>query len=301
MEREIAFQKDSNFCQFIADTDQMNSELCLVECGMERCKPDKPSQTRPRDTYLVHFVLDGRGVLEIGHTTYSLKRGQIFALTPHVQHLYRPDPHMPWHYVWIAFGGTKAAYYLEKAGITPEAPIRKTYVEPERFQFLIDKVLRYSRTSIACELFRTSILYEMMALLVDSQTPKACRESFSYDASPEIYVDSAVKYIQANYDHINVSDVAAHLGISRYYLSHIFKEKLQISPQAYLVQCRMETSAALLRCTQLPIQEIAKRVGYENPMTFSKMFKSVYALSPRNYREKILRETRESEPNSEAK
>lgn len=74
------------------------------------------------------------------------------------------------------------------------------------------------------------------------------------------------------------------MGINRSYLSDIFKKKLGMPPQNYLVHYRMERGGELLRTTELPIQEVAKRSGYDNPLTFTKMFKKTYGVSPREYR-----------------
>ncbi len=100
-----------------------------------------------------------------------------------------------------------------------------------------------------------------------------------------------MEYIQRHYSLIRVNDIASYLGISRYYLAHIFKEKLHVSPQEYLLNYRLERSAMLLRTTGLSIQEISEKAGYENPLTFSKIFKNAYGLSPKNYRAKILMES----------
>ena len=57
------------------------------------------------------------------------------------------------------------------------------------------------------------------------------------------------------------------------------------SPQEYLLQCRLRHACKLLSETNNPIQEIARNVGYDNPLTFSKIFKSYYGISPRAFRE----------------
>ncbi|MDO5550738.1 MAG: helix-turn-helix transcriptional regulator, partial [Lachnospiraceae bacterium] len=59
---------------------------------------------------------------------------------------------------------------------------------------------------------------------------------------------------------------------------------LGVSPQQYLLQYRLDMACQLLRTTELPIQDIAKRIGYDNQLTFSKMFKKKYEVSPKQYR-----------------
>ncbi len=51
-----------------------------------------------------------------------------------------------------------------------------------------------------------------------------------------------------------------------------------------MLQCRLRRACKLLAETGNPIQEIARNVGYDNPLTFSKIFKSYYGISPREYR-----------------
>lgn len=50
---------------------------------------------------------------------------------------------------------------------------------------------------------------------------------------------------------------------------------------------RLEQGRLLLQNTDLPVQEVAERIGYEDPLTFSKMFKNTYGKSPKKYREQL--------------
>ena len=63
---------------------------------------------------------------------------------------------------------------------------------------------------------------------------------------------------------------------------------MDISPQEYLLSYRLEQGSRLLRTTKMSVQEIAESIGYENPLTFSKMFKNAYGVSPKYYRMKVL-------------
>ncbi|MCC8074651.1 MAG: AraC family transcriptional regulator [Clostridiales bacterium] len=105
-----------------------------------------------------------------------------------------------------------------------------------------------------------------------------------HEYAPDVYVNHALDFIRYNYASIKVNDVAKYIGINRSYLTNIFKKKMGISPQEYLLQYRLSRGCELLLETRYSIQEIAQKIGYENPLTFSKMFKNVYGVSPRNYR-----------------
>ena len=65
--------------------------------------------------------------------------------------------------------------------------------------------------------------------------------------------------------------------------------------QEYLIQCKLQKAITFLIETNNPIQEIARQVGYDNPLTFSKTFKNFYGVSPKTYRQ----QHREADMNSE--
>ena len=98
-------------------------------------------------------------------------------------------------------------------------------------------------------------------------------------------MDYAANYIQANFATAKIGDVARYVGVHRSYLTNIFKKKLGVSPQEYLLHARMKRARMLLMDSNLPIQEISHAVGYDNPLTFSKVFKCFYSISPKLYRQ----------------
>ncbi len=270
-------------------------ELYLTVCGTERCTADKFYGPIVRRDYHMHFILSGKGTLEMAGKVYKLHRGQIFVTVPNVDVFYYSDPKDPWHYGWVSFNGSKAALYLEKAGITADHPVRDAYLEPEEFLTITEEILNHHEITVANELTRTALLYQILALLVNSQNQNLERQNkpIPHDYSPDVYVDNALRYIHNHYAHAKVSEIAAYIGITRSYLTHIFKQKMEISPQEYLMSYRLEQSSRLLRTTNMSIQEIADEIGYENPLTFSKMFKNAYGVSPKNYRLKVFEQEKE--------
>ena len=58
------------------------------------------------------------------------------------------------------------------------------------------------------------------------------------------------------------------------------------SPQEFLINYRMTKAASLLKTTDLSVGEISLLVGYTNQLHFSRAFKNVFRISPREYRQK---------------
>ena len=83
---------------------------------------------------------------------------------------------------------------------------------------------------------------------------------------------------------ISVVDIANRLGINRSYFGKIFKQTLKQTPQEFLINYRMIKATELLRLTKMSIGDISKAVGYENQLHFSRAFKKIYNISPREWR-----------------
>ncbi len=137
-------------------------------------------------------------------------------------------------------------------------------------------------------MLRTSYLYEFLALMATTYTEHLdeTQKKKPLDYSPDVYVHAAQEYIHENYQKARVSDVADYIGISRYYLSHLFNEKLKLSPKDYIFEFRMDKSKELLRTTGESIAQISEKIGYEEPLTYSKAFKKRYGITPKQYRDK---------------
>jgi len=94
-------------------------------------------------------------------------------------------------------------------------------------------------------------------------------------------------YIDQNYmKEINLTEIAANLYISPFYLAHVFKKEIGFSPIQYVINRRIGESQNILITTKKPITEIAKMVGYDNPNYFNLLFKKITGMSPGKFRKK---------------
>lgn len=99
-------------------------------------------------------------------------------------------------------------------------------------------------------------------------------------------IESAKEIIDANLtDHWSLALLASKAGINEFKLKTGFRELYNTTPYEYLVGLRLEKGKALLEDTDLSIQEIADKVRFDSYRGFSKAFKSLYGILPREYRE----------------
>jgi two-component system response regulator YesN len=83
---------------------------------------------------------------------------------------------------------------------------------------------------------------------------------------------------------IHLGDAAESARVSEAHLSRLFSEHLKISFSDYLTELRISEAERLLKKPGLTVKEIAYAVGYQDPNYFSKSFKKIKGLVPRESR-----------------
>lgn len=98
-------------------------------------------------------------------------------------------------------------------------------------------------------------------------------------------VQEVVSYVNTHFQKdIRLQELARQFYINPNYLSVIFKKYTGKSFQEYLLECRMNYAASLLRTTDRPLLEIAEMSGYTDYSSFIKAFRKHYGVPPSQYR-----------------
>jgi AraC-like DNA-binding protein len=102
----------------------------------------------------------------------------------------------------------------------------------------------------------------------------------------------AINYIEQNYtENISVPELAARFNMSASYFAHFFKEYSQKSVIEYINETRITHAKNFLEKEDLPINDIALRVGFSDINYFSRKFKAVTGISPTEYKKTIKKPT----------
>lgn len=251
--------------------------IAVYNTGMQQCERGHSWGPAVRDHFLIHYVISGKGSYECGGRTYSVGAGDLFLVYPNEIVSYSADMEEPWQYCWVGFNGTEVQRMLD---LTP-------FRRDNLVLSLPDEELRRRLTDIydargnkpTDELNMIGRLYLFLGKLIDLQGCDRDETDVTSD-----YIENALKFIQYNYSHsIDISSIAASIGISRSHLYRVFIKHLGISPNDYLTQYRINRACSLLRNSKLTISNIANSVGYDDPLYFSRVFKKVKGVSPSIY------------------
>lgn len=98
-------------------------------------------------------------------------------------------------------------------------------------------------------------------------------------------VNAVIDYINLHLgEEIDLKSLARISNFSPFYFHRIMKAFLGEPIGTFIVRTRTETAARLLRYSDIPITDIAYRIGYSSPSSLSKVFKQFYGISPLEYR-----------------
>ena len=261
-------------------------DLGMYQYGYEQCEPGHSFGPATRNHYLFHYIISGTGTLMAdnakGETqTYSIKSGQGFLIFPGQITTYIADQNLPWEYVWIEFDGLRVKEALDLTELSVNTPVYHSHSKDLREQ-LMNEMLYIVHHAKESPFHLIGHLYLFLDYLTQSAKSKKLVQSSKMS---DYYIKEAINYIEQNFqNNITIEDIAAICGINRSYFGKIFRNSIGRSPQEFLMNYRMVKATELLKLTSLSIAEIGSAVGYENQLHFSRAFKTVYGVSPREWR-----------------
>lgn len=261
-------------------------DLGLYQFGRESCTPGHLFGPARRNHYLFHYIIRGRGVLHSddmhgGTNTFSLHGGEGFLIFPDQITTYIADIDNPWEYAWLEFDGLRVKQALEVAGFSPEQPVYRTEMNELR-EKLRDEMIYIVDNSETSQFQLIGHLYLFMDYLTRSAEHAG---KVITSRLREFYIREAIAYIENSYQrNITVEEIAEALRLNRSYFGKIFRQATGKTPQRFLMNYRMIKAAEMLAQTERPINEIGASVGYENQMHFSRAFRTIYGIPPREWR-----------------
>lgn len=261
-------------------------DLGLYQFGWEQCDPSHSFGPAARNHYLFHLCLSGTGTLIADNTqgesiTYQIKSGQGFMMFPHQICTYIADHEIPWEYAWLEFDGLRAKETIELAGINQNQPIYKAH-HKDIAETMKSEMLYIVNHKDASPFHLIGHLYLFIDSFLRSSTSA---QTGMGNSLRDFYIKEAFSYIEQNFQNdISVEDIAASCGLNRSYFGKIFHENMGKTPQEFLISYRMTKATELLKLTGLSIADIGNAVGYPNQLHFSRAFKNVYGISPRQWR-----------------
>mgnify|MGYP000007696045 FL=1 len=183
----------------------------------------------------------------------------------------------------MEFDGLRAKEIVETAGLSQDHPVYHSHSADLR-QKMMEEMLYISHNSQESPFHLIGHTWLFLDYFMRSAETVRMKQDGSIR---DFYIKEALSFIEQNFQNdISIEDIAACCGLNRSYFGKIFHDTIGRSPQEFLISYRMTKAAELLKITALSIADIGNAVGYPNQLHFSRAFKNIYGISPRNWRMK---------------
>jgi len=225
--------------------------------------------------YALIYLTDGHGSF-MGHDTgwRRVGAGDVLVLFPGIWHDYRPSPETGWTERWLTMNGDLPNQWCMYDLLCVDTPVLHVGVHDELVASF-DRLLEIGR---ACPPFanqiQAGVSMEILALIWKFHQS---RKSHAKQSAPVI--ESAISFIGKNWaQEIDFEAWAKKTGVGYRHFRRLFQEATGLPPYQYQLNLRLNHAKRLLG--SLPVAEVAARVGFTDPLYFSRLFKNKVGVAP---------------------
>ncbi len=258
----------------------------LQETGRLTATAAHTSRRERLQSFLCFVVCAGSGQLVYDGQHFPLKAGDVVFLDCR-----RPYAHSTggsagelWTLQWCHFYGPCVAAIYEKYCERGGRPVFHP-ADAGRFSELMSQIYSAAgNDDYIRDMWLNEKLNTLLALLMaESWQPASLRNPrrpARRDVAP------VREYLEEHCtEKIALESVAEHFFLNKHYLARLFKEQYGVSVNSYLTQVRITRAKQMLRFTDKAVSVIAAECGLEDANYFSRVFKKVEGVTPKQYRE----------------
>ncbi len=245
------------------------------------------------DFYEVYFLLRGKVAYWVDGRIIHMTPGDLLFINPMELHRPLPDPEEPVcerFVLWINkdyLEGLSGAQLSLRACFDSERPEHSHHIRPAASD---RAVLSAKFGELVKECYGKDLGSEICAegafLQLMVQLNRLARKADGFREAEELseLVQGAMQYIGENLSQpVSLEDIAGHLFVSKYHLSHAFSAEVGVSVYRYLMLRRLLLARQLLS-TGEPAGQVCRSCGFADYTSFYRAFKSEYGISPRQFK-----------------
>ncbi|MBR5191886.1 MAG: helix-turn-helix transcriptional regulator [Clostridia bacterium] len=263
------------------------NDLELVQLGRIYCDETTVFENHyHKNWYEFTFVTDGKGTIYTNNTPIEVKKGDIYLSYVYDIHKIKSDKTSPLKYDYFAFFPTNSELAERLHNITMNFPSAKDrlFKDDRLFPLIssaikeIDNINNPLTLSLLNSIFMQVLIYSVK----DFEDNKVSSTSLTKN---NILCTQIMDYISLNlYNIDSLTELSKIFSYSYNYLSYVFKKTTFLTLMDYYNMIRLEEAKNLIKKEKLNVKEVAERLNYSTPYSFSKAFKNRYKISPMQYK-----------------
>ncbi|QTQ16906.1 AraC family transcriptional regulator [Treponema parvum] len=240
----------------------------------------------------IHFFVEGAGSFLSNKKRIPIRNKTMFLTLPQEFHSILPDrivKPITYYAILFSLSPKKDRRLYEFLSRLSSSAEKKQNVEESSIQFIFEEIFHSanSKSKIlkkSAELLMQGLIYRFF--MGDKAPVSERRTDIAADFPVSGgRVEQSIKIMEERiYQNLKIEDLAGEMGISPEHYIRIFRKKMNITPLQYFYRLKIKTAAAMICNTDLSISDISKKMSFENPFHFSRIFKKCAGLSPSAYR-----------------
>ncbi|MCH9274856.1 AraC family transcriptional regulator [Bifidobacterium amazonense] len=237
----------------------------------------------------LHLITEGRAHYYIDGVYWPVHAGQCISLPADTPVMHHTDFADVCTTSWVTFRGDDVLELMARCGFGPTCAVIDI-ADPARLDGIVTDMLGCSERTFSNGLRLNGLLSQFLATVIETSSTATPPQNIPANITPKSneYITRAMQYIYGHMDSpLHVGEIAEALFISRTYLYELFQEHLQTTPQLFIAKAKTYQACEWLRKTGMSVQDIAESCGYRSAFAFSKAFRRVIGMSPREYRQRF--------------
>ena len=268
--------------------------LIVTSCGTYRLKTVKRLPTwRPKGRldYQLLYIVSGKGHFYFHGEGRVVYAGRMVLIQPRQEQHYEYFGEDKPEVYWVHFTGSDVKNILHSYNIPMDDPIFYSGASSTYSYLFKEMIHELQDCKTGYEDLLTMYLRQIFLLV--QRTRQEERPTVSTYIQEEM--EFARRYFNEHYNEpISIQEYAESRNMSVCYFQRNFKQIVKHTPMQYLLTIRVNNAASLLETTDYSMAEIAAIVGYEDPLYFSRLFRKIKGVSPRDYRNLVKDGAKES-------
>ena len=227
------------------------------------------------------YCVRGSGWCEIAGERHVIHAGEVLVIPPHTGHTYGSDGKNPWTIHWFHAQGKSIASFLTELNVPTVRPVVFLGDDAQVlaiFEEVLD-ILEHGYTPQQM-IHAAHALAHLLAVMIRHR-----HENWREQPDARQKINRTLAYMKEHLGQpLRLDRLAAMANLSRSRYAALFKAQTDFAPIDYFIRLRMHQACQWLDTTNFSVKAIANRLGYDDPLYFSRVFRSVNEVSPIEYR-----------------
>lgn len=256
----------------------------LTLAGREECAPDYFNYRNSYPFYVVEYVAEGRGTVQIGRgRRHIICPGSVFTYAPDMKCQIRTDPEAPLIKFFFALSGTKVTDRLREARLPP-GTVRRFRAPAEVLSIAYDVIHEGQRPGAHAAEICLKLVEILLLKTADSVASRGNMAARDERARANFLRCRALIDTHAA-DFKTLEDVAEAAHLDSASICRLFQRFEGTSPYQYLLRRKMNLAAEFLIDTGGLVKNAAESVGFADPYHFARCFKAIHGVPPSEVRQ----------------